>query len=730
MDNREASPGAALLAGALLIAAVSTVWMLLQRPNFFDGYDFERMHLFYKAYFRDALLAGRVPLWNPYVGLGRPFLSDIETASLYPPNLLVLALGVYGGVAASVFLHQALAVYGGVRLGRTLGAGAAASWMVGAGMALGSAFTARLGMGIVEGYFSLCWLPTLLWLGARLQDRWEAGAGAGFAAAVGLAILAGQPPLLYVELLGLVAFLVCRQEIPRDRGDLLAKLRNALGLFAAGTLGIGLAAAALLPFLELVGQGNRPLASLGFAVANGMPAPSWLSLIVPTSAGYAPNWEYGLHCGLVPLFAAMGGVWLWRDRNVRGLLGMGLAGALLAAGDRAPFLRWVAHVVPGAAAVRIPSRYGILFAAALMGTGALALTRRPPRPLLTLAAGLAVCIGWVVWLEPYVVRGGGGAGVYYVAHAGPVLAAALLVALWHERARWPGREGLIGCMVAMFCAVNWLWAIALQAPVYSRSGPPTADAEVRAAAVAEGLFVPGGAPPRISFDSTEVRENAGMIQGFSTYCSYVAPSLRRTWGYLHRAAGVPASASDFIQLPSALFGRAGSLDALNLVADVEQGSRTLVPRLHPDPRAYVAFDAEVVADWTAAEEAMAARRDFHSRALLERGSAPAFIPSPGRHASGAVVSGFAPERVVVRATADAPGILVLAEAWYPGWGAQIGGRPAEIFPVNGWMRGVVVPAGESEVVFTYHSRLLGPGLAVSLLCATALAVLLVRARAA
>ena len=174
-----------------------------------------------------------------------------------------------------------------------------------------------------------------------------------------------------------------------------------------------------------------------------------------------------------------------------------------------------------------------------------------------------------------------------------------------------------------------------------------------------------------------------MIQGFGAYESYVAPSLYRTWGYLHAAAGVPISAGDFIMLPRAIGGNASRLDAINLVADYSQENRAIVPRAHPDPRAYVLFASEVVADWWAAVEEMAARHDFHTRALLESASAPAYEPAPGIHSGGAEIVDFKPERVMVRTIADAPAILVLAEAWYPGWRATIGGRPARVFPVNG-----------------------------------------------
>jgi hypothetical protein len=544
---------------------------------------------------------------------------------------------------------------------------------------------------------------------------------------VSLTILAGQPPLAYVAFCGLVIFLICRQTWPSSGTEWRAASKNTAGLAFAGALGVGLACAELLPFLELVGEGNRPLHSHAFAIANGMPAASWLSLIVPASAAFGPNWEYNVHCGLIPLFAALGGLFLWRDRNVRGLIGLGLAGALLAAGDRAPFLGWATYFTPGAAALRIPSRYGILFAVALLGLGAVALSRRPPRAVLAVLAGLAASIACIVWLEPHVVGASGGAVAYYFTHVGALAGAALLVILWHLRSRWPRLAVPIGGLLAVFCAANWLLAMSLQSPVYSQYGFPTDDSAVRAALEKSGLYG-AVAPPRVSYVATDVRENAGMVQGFAGYNSYVAPSLRRTWGYLHSAADVPVSGSDFIRLPAAIAGRSSRLDGINLVADFDRASQSVSVRKDPDPRAYLVFNRQQVADWRAAESIMAVRRDFHATALVEGGAPPEFTPGPGIHHGTASISSFGPERVVVRTDSDGPGLLVLAEAWYPGWTATVGGTASEVFPVNGWMRGVVVPAGRAEVVFAFHSRLLTAGLALSLASAAIVLALALKGR--
>jgi hypothetical protein len=700
--------------------------MLLQSPNFFSGYDFVRMHAFYKAFYRESLLSGRLPLWNPYVGLGRPFMADIETATLYPPSLLVLFFGVPAGLALMVVAHQALAIFGGVKLGRCLGASPAAGWLLGAGIALSGPFSARLSVGIVEGYFTLTWLPALFWLGARLQDGWDPRAGAAFAAAVALAILAGQPPLLFVVLVGLAVFLVLRHDWAGDAAGRPRRLGAAVGLAAAGALGAGLAAAALLPFFELVGQGNRPLNAPAFAVANGMPPASWLSLLVPASPAFAPNWEYDMHCGLVPLLACLGGLLLWRERGARALIGMGLVGALLAAGDRAPFLGWAVRVLPGASALRIPSRYGILVAVSLLGLGALSLSRRHSRPSLVLLPALAAGVALLVWLRPHLAAGAreSAAGVALMAAA--LAAAALLVGLWQARERRPRLSAAVAGLLWAFCGANWLWAVALQSPVYSSYGFRTSEESVREQLAKRGLLRDGAPPPRIAFSPSDLCENAGMTGGYSTYNSYVAPSLYRTWYYLYAAAGIPVSATDFIRMPGGLGSAPALWGSMNLAGTLERSSRMIAFAADPDPRTYVVFDARRVADFRAAEDLMAQGHDFHRSALLEEGAAPGFRPALGHPAARAEVASFAPNRVVVRASSSAPAILVLAEAWYPGWAATVRGRRTEVFPVNGWMRGASVPAGESEVVFEYRPRTLAAGAAISLASAAVLVALLRR----
>jgi len=79
----------------------------------------------------------------------------------------------------------------------------------------------------------------------------------------------------------------------------------------------------------------------------------------------------------------------------------------------------------------------------------------------------------------------------------------------------------------------------------------------------------------------------------------------------------------------------------------------------------------------------------------------------------AVVS-YEPERIVVHARSERPSLLLLKDAFYPGWQAAVNGEPVEVVATNVLFRGVPVPAGESEVIFSYRPTAWRTGLRLSL----------------
>ena len=61
-----------------------------------------------------------------------------------------------------------------------------------------------------------------------------------------------------------------------------------------------------------------------------------------------------------------------------------------------------------------------------------------------------------------------------------------------------------------------------------------------------------------------------------------------------------------------------------------------------------------------------------------------------------------PDRTEVEVDNKQPGILVVHEAYYPGWVAEIDGQPARILRTNVLFRGVEVGEGRHHVVFRFE----------------------------
>jgi hypothetical protein len=92
------------------------------RPTMFQSADYVQYWKPTFQFLADAVRAGRVPLWNPSIGLGRPFLADMQHAVFYPPVYLV-CVGEITGVFLLVWLHWLLSVFGMRRLASALHSG-------------------------------------------------------------------------------------------------------------------------------------------------------------------------------------------------------------------------------------------------------------------------------------------------------------------------------------------------------------------------------------------------------------------------------------------------------------------------------------------------------------------------------------------------------------------------------------------------------------------------------
>jgi hypothetical protein len=116
--------------------------------------------------------------------------------------------------------------------------------------------------------------------------------------------------------------------------------------------------------------------------------------------------------------------------------------------------------------------------------------------------------------------------------------------------------------------------------------------------------------------------------------------------------------------------------------------------------------------------------DFDPRrsAILEEPLLEPIEPPDDARSSVVDVIRYEPTSVEFRVQSGGRGLLVASEVFYPGWQAFVNEREAPIYRVNGFMRGVVVPGGESMVRFEYRpaSIRFGAVLSVSALLGTAL----------
>ncbi len=219
----------------------------------------------WKVYLRESFRSGHIPLWNPYLFSGMPFLAEGQHSGLYPLSLVYYVLPLPLAYGVFTWLQLALAGLSMYFLARVLGL---SRW---AGLFAGVAY-AFSGFFIVSVVFPMIiaaatWLPTLLgliWVVFRKQQ--EKGRRpfssipyvVAFALILALTTLAGHVEILYDTLIVLLLFGVWVTGVTARR---LRALRPALyhdvWFIVGGLLGLAMGGVQFLPLYELVRHNFR-----------------------------------------------------------------------------------------------------------------------------------------------------------------------------------------------------------------------------------------------------------------------------------------------------------------------------------------------------------------------------------------------------------------------------------------------------------------------------------------
>jgi hypothetical protein len=681
------------LAGAVALAA-GALWLLLATAPFNPGLEQSRPPLVYDffSYYRPnaaygfaRLAAGDLPLWNPHHGLGGPFLASLQNGLLYPPNLLHLVLPTQAAFVALAWAHIVLAGCFAAVLARSFGAGPVGAAL--AALLYACGYMNWTQVWTPPALYAAAWIPGVVAAIDRAIVRPSARSAALLALALAAQILAGWPYFVLLTALTATATggaaLVARVRRPAEVG-------RALVAVAGGVVaGLLLAAPLLVPAHELLGFSPRSLGALAAARFEGLdPAHDprfFAQLLLRTGVTDAvPGWGSALLA-----LAALG----LAPRRGMAVVLLGVGALALAAsfpGDT-PVLDWL-RGLPVLGDLRSPFRYRVLTLLALSVASGLALGRwelRRGRPR-QVAAGLAIA-----------------ASLACLVPTGLVWSKA-----WHAhfpRARTEDERKDAARLAWLREAAGREWRI-----LWTHFGDDKLAQE-------HGLRTLNDLEP-LSLAAT------ARLVDFFWESPHAAPYSGKV--------GLPLDGRRAVLLDLMSVRFVAYADAPPWIADrgrrideAPSGAAPLYENPHALPRAYRVTRAEL--EPADPEQALARLVDpsFDVQTSVLLAPLPPGLAAQ-RDDPGAVTSIEIdePERVVVRTRGASDAVLVLTDAFLPGWEATLDGAPVAVLRANTAVRAVVVPAGEHRVEMRYRPRSLPVGAALACIGAAALVAALAAAR--
>ena len=697
---------------------------------------------FYPAYegAYARLGAGTLPLWNPYQLCGLPWLATLQTGLFYPPHLVYLLLPVHTGMAISSIGHLLFIALATALFARRVGLGLAPA-------VLAALLFACRGHMVYLLYWpaaieSAAWLPLGAFATVDLARGRPRRGALLLAMSAGASLLAGYPQnTLYLLYAWATLFLVL---LAAERPGLAPALGRTVAFGAALALGALLAGAQLAPTMELTADSVRATRALP------------LRQIFPMGGGIIGNvaWDFLTHLSLArhPLAFGVPALLLLPLALARGpqrlvalwAAGFGATALLFALGPLTPVFQLLLHL-PGLAWFRIPTRalFVVDFCYALLAAAGLeaALGEVGSRRRVFGATALACAMLALVVAGKATPNAGVGAVVIVAATLG-------LVAL---RAAGTAVRGVAALVLVAVVAVDLAAAPRrrLRFPFGRDAATMIHDRralydELRARLGHDRVWLFTGLPP------VDLSPKLPTLFGVRSFDDYEPLVTRRhgeymtyLWdgatepsrppymfaGYLNtldpprgrpdpaeRRRLVDLAAVRLIVLPPHVASRP---DVVRFVAKAALVPRDpigdLVAFENPSrvPRAYVTYRVLPAPDTSALLEAVS-RPDFDPLAA-SYAEDPPLLPAANAPARGAAADiALDEERAVeVDAALNAPGLVVLADTFYPGWQATVDGAPARIVAVNHLFRGVAAPAGRHRVRFEYHPASVRRGLAAS-----------------
>ncbi len=662
---------------------------------------------------RRAFAQGRLPLWSDSLGGGSSPWSNPQAGALSPLQMAARGLPFQHHLLGALILKLLVGFQGTWLLARSAGRSRAASLLEAAGLALGGGL---FSWALFPVTAAAAWVPWLAAGTVRLFRHPARRAIAATAAITAAILLSGHPE---TALFGGLFAATCGLGLRRRA----AGLRRSLAAAAlAATLGFGLAAPQLLPFIASVKDSQRahdtrdpgrPTGTVWLLAPLTWFQPGYGSFVLAPASPHAfgrpyretfrgPfNWAEA-EAGYTGLLA-FAGAWLAlllaaRDRRAWPFLGFAGAGLLLA-GRLLPLAQLLYLVPP----LRMPAYARLLpvVSLALCVGGAfgtdLLLRRGRARSRIAIGASLilAALLSLGVAADPWTIT----------------LWALLAVAA--SLARWRPRWGAVALAAVLLTdLIPW-----------SRSLLPVGHSE---------LFYPRSAlMDRVVLEAGD--PSAGRATG-GDYLLY--PGVLPAYGVADFRAHDPMASAAYLHVLDLAFGFHPSmeqyfapvrnldhplLDFLGVRAVV--GSPA-VPRYGTLPRVdegrffpyTLMLNPDALPRWFFPRESVAIERGGLDRWIAEltaarrvavfRDEVGTWRPAPGVPVSpDPRVVLAVPGRVILEVPLEGPALLASSVPFSRGWSARAGGRPLRTLHVDGAFLGVRLPTGTSRV----ELRFLPPG---------------------
>ncbi len=727
----------ALAPGVLALFTVLFFWRLISgdvyRPA--DGGDLASFLYPTYSFIQHSLRAGFLPLWNPHIYSGVPFAAEVQSGMFYPPHLLRFLLGPdlrYTDMEALVLLHIWWAGVTTYLLARGMGLRRWPALFAGTAFMFSDLFLVHFGNLNLAAVAS--WLPLALlgvhWTLERGGLRPALGAGL----ALGIGALAGHVQMTLYSLItvalwvGLWLVLAGNRQPERWR-------RAATALLVPAAITLGLSAPLLLPGWELSRMVARAEWRYADTVGYSLSPPQLIGLLMPGFFGRGPALHWGVwprvemgYAGVLTLVLALTAIFMRRSRLTWLLVGLAGLALLFSLGVYSIVHGWFTWLLPGLAQLRAPARFIFVFdlaVALLGGIGLQALldawSEADQRGfasawrLLRFALAVAVAAGLPLMFAALLLTSNDetlqwrvGASSIAIATFILLLAASLAL-LYARRLQWARASILAVLAVALLlidlASLGAYDDVAPQNPAATYDHPALlafllADPDlfrIDGRTDIDPLWQPDAALQHGLYDVWGVA-NPLIITYYNAF--WDATASRSTDLYALLNTKYVLGRKDVV-LDGAVWELAFDGDPdLNVYR-----SRRFQPRAH------LLGNASPVASL---EEAQAAIRATSFRPLDEvvvEGGAAQQGPS-----GTAQIRSFGVNDVLASTASAAPGTLLVAQTWYPGWEASIdGGAWQPVLRADGALQAVQLPAGAHDVHLRYRSQPLVWGLVIAAL---------------